>query len=115
MVITVKVEIHDWPVAVKAKLVELRLAVTVAFVDVAVNWAFPLKDVLPLPPLSTVTVAVLVVATPSVACPEFGEAAIGGEPLKVFNANAVWEVASKALTAAIILRICLEEVFILWK
>jgi hypothetical protein len=112
---TVNVDIHDWPVAVKLKLVELRLAVTVAFVDVAVNWAFPLKDVLPLLPLRTVTVAVLVVATPNVACPEFGEAAMGGEPLNVFNANAVWQVASRTLTAAIILRICLEEVFILWK
>jgi hypothetical protein len=107
-VTTVNVEGHDWPVAVKLKLVELRLAVTVAFVDVAVNWAFPLKDVLPLLPLLTVTVAVLVVATPNVACPEFGEAAMGGEPLNVFNAaNVAWEVASRALTAAMILRICL--------
>jgi hypothetical protein len=34
---TVNIEVHVPPVAVKSKVVELRLAVTVAFVDVAVN------------------------------------------------------------------------------
>ena len=88
VVTTVSVEFHVMLVVVKLKFVELRLAVTVPLVDVAVNCARPLKDVLPLLPFITVTVAVLVVATPTVAFPEFGAAAMGGVPLNVLSAKA---------------------------
>jgi hypothetical protein len=97
-------------VVVKLKFVELRLAVTVPFVDVAVNCASPLKDVLPLLPFITVTVAVLVVATPNVAFAEFGAVAMGGVPLNVL-AKAAWEVANRT-PATVTARMVCAGIFI---